>query len=933
MSSEDWKPSTPEERLFDTRFFALTYDKSRRAGQHPFRWQWRLFEHLARSDWPYQIDLPTGLGKTSVIALWVLALGRALERGSSPLLIPRRLAYVVDRRVVVDQASEEAEMIVARLEEALGATTSDALHSVALHLHQAGSDGGVLALSALRGQRTLDTNWRTDPARPAIIIGTVDMIGSRLLFSAYGRVGPWGRPYEAGLLAQDCLIVLDEAHLSQPFDDTLAALESHVAQRRMIRPFGAIRMGATSRPCPPGRSRFSLCECDREPRVLVRLAADKQVELVEPKESVASDLAQWAVEVALHESGHAEHPAIGLVVNTVRAARSAHAELRKTLRESSLEPDAVLVITGSMRGIERDEIVNKDSTTREALLYRRFRAGHDRNADGTAFLVATSCIEVGADIDLDHLGTEACPLDSLVQRLGRVNRRGERPASAPSTVRLLMAEADAPGVSANVSEWLRALQVSPERQPGLLLKDGALDGSPLGLPLLAAQDLDGSHEMRTKLCGAPEPVPVLSRAVIDDLSMTSLSWDEADRPDIGLWLHGCAPDDEGAYAEIGWRMELDRVDGEQEAASLIDAFPLSPRETARCPLRDAVKLLQRLRSQPGVDAGQCLVIVRGVAAEGYRIASLPEGEADAYRLAAWSQLVLPCSAGGYENHFVDPEALSTVEDVADRAIPETWARRQRLWIREGFIGTGAEPDSNDVEVEDIWLADDTDQLRAICEPAVRNLLGKEWDATAAAGSAERGVLVARRRRTRAIENADQDRASVGYGKPVSLSDHLDDAARWARVLCDRLHLDEHRAAITEAAQSHDLGKNRTWWQSAIGAAPPPPLPHAKSGRSGFDYTENAGYRHEFGSLLDLFLNGRTPADLVAHLVAGHHGHARPAFGIEAAGPGHGVGAGRVIAEVALRFARLHQDLGAWQLAYLEALVKAADALASQEVGA
>lgn len=244
MSKADWKPSTPNECLFDARFFALT-------GHHAFRWQWRLFEHFAKSEWPYQIDVPTGLGKTSTIALWVLALGGALESEAARSRVPRRLAYVVDRRVVVDQASEEAETIVRRLEEALGTGDSHVLYPVALTYQQAGCDEGVLALSALRGQRTLDASWRLDPARPAIIVGTVDMIGSRLLFSAYGRVGRWGRPYEAGLLAQDCLVLLDEAHMSQPFDDTLAAVEAHVAQRPTIRHFAAIRMGATSRPCPP----------------------------------------------------------------------------------------------------------------------------------------------------------------------------------------------------------------------------------------------------------------------------------------------------------------------------------------------------------------------------------------------------------------------------------------------------------------------------------------------------------------------------------------------------------------------------------------------------------------------------------------------------------------------------------------------------------
>ena len=76
-----------------------------------------------------------------------------------------------------------------------------------------GYDGG----SILRGQLADNREWSRDPSRPAIIIGTVDLIGSALLFSGY-RSSYKRRPLEAGLLGQDSLLVLDEAHLSKPFE-------------------------------------------------------------------------------------------------------------------------------------------------------------------------------------------------------------------------------------------------------------------------------------------------------------------------------------------------------------------------------------------------------------------------------------------------------------------------------------------------------------------------------------------------------------------------------------------------------------------------------------------------------------------------------------------------------------------------------------------
>jgi reverse gyrase len=42
-------------------------------GLEPFRWQRRLFQRLVEGHLPAALDLPTGLGKTSVMAIWLIA--------------------------------------------------------------------------------------------------------------------------------------------------------------------------------------------------------------------------------------------------------------------------------------------------------------------------------------------------------------------------------------------------------------------------------------------------------------------------------------------------------------------------------------------------------------------------------------------------------------------------------------------------------------------------------------------------------------------------------------------------------------------------------------------------------------------------------------------------------------------------------------------
>ena len=83
---------------FGVAFEALT-------GHTPMPWQELLYQRFIAGDFPQSLSLPTGLGKTTVIHIWLLAL--AVE----PTRVPRRLVYVVNRRTIVDQATREAETV------------------------------------------------------------------------------------------------------------------------------------------------------------------------------------------------------------------------------------------------------------------------------------------------------------------------------------------------------------------------------------------------------------------------------------------------------------------------------------------------------------------------------------------------------------------------------------------------------------------------------------------------------------------------------------------------------------------------------------------------------------------------------------------------------------------------------------------------------
>jgi CRISPR-associated endonuclease/helicase Cas3 len=920
MCAQDSAPEVLTFEAFQELYCALTEHGG------ACRWQHRLFADLESGRFPTDIELATGLGKTSIIALWILALGRALARRSN--LIPRRLAYVVDRRVVVDQASEFAERVRERLEHA-AADKAHTLHAIATALKNAGCTSSVVEVSTLRGQRALDTRWREDPTRPAIIVGTVDMIGSRLLFSAYGRVGPWGRALEAGLIGQDCLLVLDEAHLCSPFAATLAGIERRVGR---LAPFAVVRMGATMEPVldllrrTPGlpeeqttRRVFQLLDADTvinghawpketdDQKVSDRLNAKKKIEVeaVHADKGVGIQLAAWAIE----KSKADKSAVIGVVLNTV-------AEVRKcvdALREGGVPDEQVVTLTGSMRGWDRDAVVESER-------YARFKSQRDRNQafDTPIFLVATSCVEVGADIDCDHLGVEACSADSLIQRLGRVNRLGL--SKKDVTVRLV-GDPNGNDPAARVFQRVQAL-----------VANGAeVHGSPATFPALLRGGLDDA-EWRG-LFDVRVPPPALTSAVLDDFAMTSKHPNAGARPDVGRWLHGSV-EDSSLYVELAWRAELDSVTEPDDAERLVAAFPVGARETARCPLYEAVELLKAVRGRAVEDdalGARLLLITRYGDTTTFRLRDLPTDEDSKLRAALHdATVVLPTSAGGYDGQFVNPASKQPVSDIAEQAQPTSRAQRRRLWIDSGRV-TATSP--NGGEPQQIEPDTDAEDLLSEVDGVADELLGAGLRLVEAAGTGTRGVVVARENR-RALEEAEDDDGSLGFQKDVLLTQHLGDARTKATELCQRLSLPaELRDTVIEAAGQHDLGKDRPWWQRAVGRIEKPAV--AKSDHSRFDHKINRGYRHELGSVADLCdgkasLPTTIDRELCLHLVAAHHGHARPGFPVEATGPVVTDGAKRVLTETPARFAKLQAQHGWWALAWLEALVKAADVLASRD---
>jgi CRISPR-associated endonuclease/helicase Cas3 len=878
----------------------------------PFPWQEELLKRFVRGAIPPALDIPTGLGKTAVMAIWLVArvMGAAL---------PRRLVYVVDRRAVVDQATVEAE----RLRAWVG---QDPAVKAKLGLTR------PLPISTLRGQHVDNREWLEDPAAPAIIVGTVDMVGSRLLFEGYG-VSPKMRPYHAGLLGADTLLVLDEAHLVASFEKLLDSIAQGgntfgprgKTRSSLVPSFRLLSLSATGR-SSTGES-LTLTNGDRDhPVVRERLEARKGITLVHLGEDV--DLTDELAGRAWKLAGHGTRPVRCIVFCDRRADAE---KVLKALDQQRQRTKALTeLFVGGRRVFEREEAARRLSGL-------GFIAGSDVAPQAPVFLVATSAAEVGVDLDADHMVCDLVAWERMVQRLGRVNRRGKGAAEvvvcvpqAPKPTRKQRSALDkAEGERedkdrkalrgyeaclAHLAAYARPFEHLPRR-------GDAADGSPAAIVELRRRShSDSALAAMLRAATTPAPLrPALTRPLVDAWSMTSLERHPG-RPEIDPWLRGWV-DDDPPRTSVVWRAHLPvRTDGktpdtEVEAffeAAAPHAVEILETETYQVVdwLVARARALLRGESDHGLypeSIGAMVLDPAGELRRCFRLAELADNKDQIEAVLRQGTLIVDRRIGGLANGLLDAVSAAspaTVDDDPDSpGIPRLdGAGEPRVRFRTRL--------TQEVSVSDgAWR----ERLRlAVDEP-------EDGDTT--------WLLVEKWKHDGATED---DRSS---GRPQLLIEHQEWTEDEARSLAKSLGLDPaHTDTLGVAARLHDEGKRARRWQRAFHAAPDGPYAKTLGPVNAFLLD---GYRHELGSLPYAERDERFRAlpeelrDLALHLVAAHHGYARPVIrtsGCEDAPPS---ALEARACEIALRFARLQRRWGPWGLAWWEALLRAADQRASR----
>ncbi len=844
----------------------------------PYRYQERLAEGGGGAGktgphcFPDLLDVPTGLGKTAAVVLAWLWRRRFHPDEEVRSQTPRRLAYCLPMRVLVEQTYENAVRWLARLGVLAGDAAwrdPDALEGLEEYKPEPGrttlpegwarsqghSDSPIAVHLLMGGEER--TDWALWPERDAILVGTQDMLLSRALNRGYGA-SRYRWPLEYGLLHTDCLWVFDEVQLMDVAVATSAQLEAFRRKLDGNPSTETIWMSATldpewlntvdfepdwlADPVALGESDLAL------PTVKARYTATKPIERAKAR---LDDHAACAEEIlAAHKPG-----TLTLAVfNTVDRAVRVHKALSKKAAN-------VLLIHSRFRPPDREAIIRK-------LLAKP-------PAEGT-IAVATQVVEAGVDVSARVLFTDLAPWASLVQRFGRCNRRGEYSA------------ADGPKVV-----WFDIESVEEFRAA----RQDKYKGK-------KAADVTAAYEKQQQKWALPYEWSDLAQAREQLLKLASASPAELSK------------------AEVRMRLELDHVIRRRDFIDLFDTTPdLAGND---------IDVSRFIRSGDDLDVQVFWREVPGVAPE-------PEKEGKPPR----REELCAVPVGDFRN-FVDKRAMKD---------------GRRVWRWD--------------PLEHRWSPTNRDSIYPGQTFLIDSRLGgyspeTGWDSGSKVSVPVIGPAAG------SGDSYDGDPYARSPGVWMAIAEHADELVETLEEILERLALDpDLRETLRLAARWHDRGKAHPVFQAAIKDRPPQWAERTDVAKAP-DSHWNRGYerphfRHELASALALLQHGGP--DLAVYLAGAHHGKVRLSIRslpgektpegesgrLFARGvwdgdelPETDLGAGVVAPAVKLslepmqlgrssdgkpswaeRMLRLRDRLGPFRLAFLEALLRAADMRASR----
>ena len=888
----------------------------------PFPWQARLAELVATTErWPEEIGVPTGLGKTACleIAVWWLA-GQA-DRASAERTAPTRIWWVVNRRLLVDSTTTKAREIAGLLNgcgSMTGANPDEALVEVARRLRSLSADPSASPLEVISLRGGIAPRTPSDPSRPTVILCTLPMYGSRLLFRGYGSSL---RAVDAAMAGTDSLVLVDEAHLAPHLKSLMHALtdcvpgaEPPLNHQRST----ATVVALTATGNPDSEQRFDLDDDDeRHTEVRERLDATKPLELrIEKSGEMARHLADATVGVLRRASA----PASFLVfANTPKTAREVFDHLQKDTAKKVPAPD-LLLLTGLTREREADGIRDQILDPEHGMAAAWSGAIRRRHL----IVVATQTLEVGADIDAEYLVTEACGVRALTQRLGRLNRLGRH--GHARAVYVHMPPTKPRGGAGKERDFWPVYGEEPAVVLKRLEDAGRKTGGTVNLsPRRVIEVLGPPGEDNGR---APEVLP-------------GILWE---------WIKTTTPPEGEAPVEP----YFNGIESPRRTVSVIwraHVPATGKRLWPRAKDREAVDIpMTEFRDALG-DEDTHRLGDDGVTVEEISSTDLRPGD----------RIVLPTDRGLLDKFGWNASASDIVVDVslAEQGLPlEPTAIRRLCGINlASLVETALGNDVDEI--------DETEQARAVAGilEAIQSVETPQgWNAadwSEFANSLEPQVVEARKEVPRLKVNNPTREARVGefdetsLGAAATLDGHGYAVAKWARAVAEQVGIAVSLCELVEfAASLHDIGKADRRFQLWLDPEGKGGVPMAKSNapRHRWESMRVAagwprGGRHEDLSarLLCAWLKEQPDwgtcleRELLVHLVISHHGKGRPLVVPVRDGTHesvHGVVSGipvEVSADLAevdwsqpARFRRLNNHFGPWGLALLEAIVIRSD---------